>query len=322
MLIRLYERNLNIFNFLEETSLVKGGLSISIRYLFLLLLSFEELRKVSFEEAQRVGDLLSSFIQNRYPGEERFEDDKQFIFYVLKVGDFLFFDSIPVYSMLGKKCRTRPVMECYTFNNERVNETLFWETYYRHNNFFLKHNPTLFDELRIYTTKRGLETIADTENKQYETLSLMRSIYSRDGNINDVGHRAMSLNDIIRFMIFLKMSLVQINSICSDITEKFSLDRKLAYAVFRETEDEFSTRPMYSNTKKSQECCIDKNQVWMGVFRFISPKEGLELVLSNKIIYKSNKDSFVKNVLKNYNYSTEVRHRIWKSLIGPVLFFK
>ena len=44
MVVRLYERDIDVYNFLKKCSDIKGGFSVGIRYLYLMLLSCEDMK--------------------------------------------------------------------------------------------------------------------------------------------------------------------------------------------------------------------------------------------------------------------------------------
>jgi hypothetical protein len=60
--------------------------------------------------------------------------------------------------------------------------------------------------------------------------------------MNVWGIRACSLNDIIRYMIFLNFDIELIQKNCYEVSQTYKMNKKMAYRVFRETEDEFSIR--------------------------------------------------------------------------------
>jgi aromatic ring-opening dioxygenase LigB subunit len=43
-------------------------------------------------------------------------------------------------------------------------------------------------------------------------------------------------------MIFLNFDILLIQKICFEVSQTYKMDKRLAYRVFRETEDEFSIR--------------------------------------------------------------------------------
>lgn len=118
----------------------------------------------------------------------------------------------------------------------------FWETYYRHNNYFYVNNETIFKSFRNDGAEKGMELILKTTRKSNLNKDLAKKVLTKKDMLSEWGIRACSLNDIIRFMIFLNFDISLIQKICYEVSQKYNMDKKLAYRVFRETEDEFSIR--------------------------------------------------------------------------------
>lgn len=66
------------------------------------------------------------------------------------------------------------------------------------------------------------------------------------------GIRSSSLNDVIRYLVYMRVRFELVNSICAEITSAYSLDKKIAYQVFKETEDEFTIRGYLDSTPNEE----------------------------------------------------------------------
>lgn len=77
---------------------------------------------------------------------------------------------------------------------------------------------------------------------QEDDSALSHLVNNEDSVLSRWGVRSSSLNDIIRYMIYLRFKLEIINKVCGEITELYGLDKQIAYKVFKETEDEFTIR--------------------------------------------------------------------------------
>lgn len=152
----------------------------------------------------------------------------------------------------------------------------------------------------------------------------------------DWSMRAISLNDIIRFMIFLNFDLPLVQKICREISEKYSMNKKLAYHVFRETEDEFSIRNYVridtnqsmdkeshwynisilgsqDLSKKTLEAQSRLSEVFGLVVKYLDPKDALELSMVSRTVHEKIKPVVIENVLHNYEVTQESRVLLWLS---------
>lgn len=248
--------------------------------------------------------------------------DKNYIYYILKIGDLMYYKSSERISMMGKRQSKFPIMEKFDFKNESkdyIQKSEFWSTYYRHNNYFYKHNKELLQTVRKDKAKKGFEKIITNEKSSTNDKDLLKKLFSASGLLSVWGVRSVSLNDIIRYMIFLKFDLDVINRICDEITNNYNtnMDKKLAYKVFRETEDEFSFRNYVEvEAKKSVE---HKREGGVGdiifcfgkVLGYLEPKDQLEMLLCNKECYSGLKQSYLDHTLTHYRLEQDTRVKIW-----------
>ena len=137
-------------------------------------------------------------------------------------------------------------------------------------------------------------------------------------------------------MIFLNFDLPLVQKICREISEKYSMNKKLAYHVFRETEDEFSIRN-YVRIDTNQS--MDKESRWFNIsilgkqdlskktleaqsrisevfgllVEYLLPREAFELSLVCRTVHEKVKPIVIEDVLRNYEISQESRVQLWLS---------
>lgn len=233
--------------------------------------------------------------------------------------------------MMGKKQSKFPLMEKFKLENktkEIIQKTEFWITYYRHNNYFYDNNKELLRTVRKDNTKKGLENLIMRKSKSNDT-ELLKKLFSASGLLSHWGVRSVSLNDVIRYMIFLNFDLDVINRICNEITNAHEkkMDKKLAYKVFRETEDEFSLRnyieieetgnKIYEKTGGVADVvyCFEK------VYDYLNLKEKFEVALTCKSAYSELRGKYFDFILKNCEFDQETRVKIWWNYIPEVSNF-
>lgn len=159
--------------------------------------------------------------------------------------------------------------------------------------------------------------------------------------MNVWGIRACSLNDIIRYMIFLNFDIELIQKNCYEVSQTYKMNKKMAYRVFRETEDEFSIRnyvridtnesvdkqahwfnismyPKLENLKNSIEAQSRLSEVFKQLVGYLTPKEGFELCLTSKYNMEKVKRPVLENVLRNYELRQQDRVLIWLSYLPSV----
>lgn len=86
------------------------------------------------------------------------------------------------------------------------------------------------------------EKLLSIDKKNVNNLILTSQIFEKSGDLSKWGIRAASMNDIIRYLSFMRFDLKNICLICDIIRERYNMRRKLAREVFRETEGEFCLR--------------------------------------------------------------------------------
>lgn len=234
-------------------------------------------------------------------------------------------------TMMGNTITEFSLLEKFNFDKESlimIQAPEFWGTFYRHNNYFYDKNKSLIKRIRPEWATKGIERkismiqggggLDDEDIKFFSTV-----LDQEEGILSRWGVRASSLNDIIRYMIYFRFKLDVINKVGKEITEKYEMDKELAYKVFKETEDEFTIRDyvkMSTKEGKVGEVIGKREEVFKRVIPYLEPKEALEMILMSKEIYEGNKEALYSHVLRNFDLENETRIPIWKCLIPKVIY--
>lgn len=319
LLTSLFDREINAYEFMCRSERITGALSLSIRFLYVILLGSSELRELNLEDCTSLAQILAINLKMPSPLPN---GDKQLVYYTLKISDLIFFTASQVRtSMMGRRVTKRPLMELVPLNpyeREHICDYNFWEVYYRHNNYFYDNNRTLFRHLRARGAETGLEGLFGGE-KFLEEEFLEQVFQADQSRVTSWGVRACSLNDIIRFMIYLQVSLERINSVCEQISKNYKMDRQLAYQVFKETEDEFSVRGYIPRLKKRKVYKPREKKLLRAselCLSYLTVSEGLELLVVSKNYYKELKIPYVKQILLLYDMENNIRRNAWYSLLS------
>lgn len=176
IIIELYERRVSVLEFLKEVQNIDSTLKLAIRVLFIVLSSFEDLKKVKVSDAKEICAMLQSEVLERLPGEIESDEDPLFIFYTLKVADLLYTSCRPMLSMLDVVYDRSPLLERMKLPEDQVNSTAFWWTYFQENISFFSKNSTLMSKMRKDATRRGIESIQLRRMSKLEvdTVALMK----------------------------------------------------------------------------------------------------------------------------------------------------
>lgn len=191
----------------------------------------------------------------------------------------------------------------------------FWETYYRHNNYFLERNSSLMNKVK--------------SNKQFEQASGMNDhnvgfenfieFYDHATNsLSAIGVRVCSLIDIIKIMKSLSLSLLTINQTVKSLAEKFKIEQEIIERVFKASEDNISLLVH----KTEERTLIETKDVFKKLFEFLPCKDCLELVLVNKEHYEALKESWISGKLRicdELMHNQPLRISMWYSLVFPVI---
>ena len=143
------------------------------------------------------------------------------------------------------------------------------------------------------------------------------------------GSIKVTLNEVIRFMIALKFKLSFINRVCKELTLLHNIDEGLAYAVFRDTEDEFTTRYYGHRYRKIKKNPNFPNQnfkhffVLQKVIDFLELEDMTEMVFLNKDIHIRIKRDVAKSILRREEHlSSSRRVHLWWMLLDWKSFSK
>jgi hypothetical protein len=155
-----------------------------------------------------------------------------------------------------------------------------------------------------------------------EEESFYGAVFQKNGILSRWGIRASSLNDVIRYMIYMRFKLEVINKVCDEITTLYKMDKQIAYKVFKETEDEFTIRGYIQEKKKVAKARVESGErlgfVFSKLFEFLGPVDGAELTLLDKRLRKELREKFTLHVLRTYKLTQEVRVQAWLSLLDEV----
>jgi hypothetical protein len=113
----LYDRDIDVHSYLDSINQIQGAMSPGIRYLYIMLLTFEDLKFT--KEPSKIGRVLMKSITDNLRTIQESTGDKQFIYYILKVGDLMYYKGNKRVSMMGITHSKFPVMEKYRFRKRK-----------------------------------------------------------------------------------------------------------------------------------------------------------------------------------------------------------
>jgi hypothetical protein len=124
----LFNRELEVYAFLDGVAKISGAMSPGIRFLYIMLLSFEDLKLT--KDPSKIGSILMKSITDNLNTIKDRTGDKQFIYYILKIGDLMQYKGGKRVSMMGILHSKFPVMEKYRFKKSdadlTVNDVTSW----------------------------------------------------------------------------------------------------------------------------------------------------------------------------------------------------
>ena len=274
--------------------------------------------------------------------------DKQLNYYILKVGDQMYHLG-PLRSSIDKtSSRKYTLIEKFKILNKNnksyAKKADFWANYYRQNNYFYDNNKTLFSRVRSKDSKKGIELLLAQSQEMMEEMTeesklaisgLLVDVVKGSGKkvaLSKEGIRASSLNDIIRYMAYMKLELKDINKVCDQISTRYSMNKKLVYSVFQETQEVFywmgyaKKESLEEDKRREPESrCLTTLTVGEALCKFkveiggwLGVGDLYELMLVNKICYASYSALFVKQELLREDISDERRVALWWTLMPEV----
>lgn len=326
IVISVYLRELELEEAVKMALPVQGAVSLLLRYLYLMLLGFSKMRLVSSTQAVELADCFRQILI-QIKGNDY---DKQKAYYILKISELVCFKDKPTRGLTGlirKKFTLLTQFKRFKEERQAFEKSSFWENYYKQNNYFYENNPTLFEELRKKGTETGIEKMVARSEQGVANSDLLESITDQKGVLSHWGIRASSLGDVIRYMAYMDISLDNVNIVCLTLAEKFNMDKRMAYQVILELEDEFSFNDSYqkniSGKKKvenvNQNLCILDYKSSGGFWKSITPYLGIldvkELQMVSKNMYSTLKDPLIRRVLSSCEINIQQRIEIWGLLI-------
>ena len=281
---------------------------------------------------------MTYFVEFVYIEEPTEIIDPQLFYYLFKISDML---KYPIaeekVTMMGTVVKSLSLIEKFNLKqhknlSKKIKTTKFWDLYYRHNNYFHEKNKLLESVFSRPANKTGFqdrlnklqlvgnELVDDEEDE--EEREFIKTVVKKNGILSRWGMRASSLNDIIRFMVYMRFSLELINTVCSLITEMYDMDKKVAYHVFKETEDEFTIRDYVQIEAEKQVGLVGRLQrLVFGVrkaMEFLEVKDAVNLMLVSKQVRELLREDFCAMALRTKGVTKELRPLIWYSIIPDV----
>ena len=103
-------------------------------------------------------------------------------------------------------------------------------------------------------------------------------------------------------MAYLRLDLKLVFEICQKLQNTFSLDKTIAYRVFKETEDDFSVAGYLDDPKprKESECIGEKiglKKVLISLVPYMEVQESVQFLLLSKEVAKKLKVPVLNRVL-------------------------
>lgn len=332
LVLSLFERDITISKFFselgsihseegEEKAKVGIPVSVGIRYLFIMMINFTEIREIQ-ENGKMLASIISDLLESKkfylkifsleimYKLRKKKESqiDKQIVFYILKITDMLY---------IRKKRDIIFLMRMLKFTKKDFNylqDALFWSDYYRNSNYFFEKNTSILQNIRK-TYKTG--TMEDT-------VKIIMDKYKKK-DLPKILIRASSLNDMIRFMVMLGIDVTILNGICFDLTKKYNIENILVKNIVLEVEEKFWFTNFSFEKISIKSLKIDKTSLeflWPRVCGFLEENDMRELMFTSKGMSEKIKKIFCKKILiEKENINPELRQKLWLSIIPEVSFF-
>lgn len=277
----------------------------------------------------KIGPLATQRATTFNSAEHGITVDAQLSYYIMRVADLLKVQTHERISMMGKVVNQASILELMIYPQSvllQIEDPLFWSAFYRHSNYFLDKNESLLKELALPLDDSIVGRLADMQNLDEAEVKLKAMLFDGKELLSRWGIRATSLSDLIRSMIKIKLELPKINSICQNIAQVFEIDKKIAYKVFKDVEDEFSLQG-YTDVDKGN---LDRilsvpkhiNSRSFGLVssaKWLEPCDLLEVLLLSKQIYQDFKITASDVVLNTIeNLDDDHRKQIWMLRLDPV----
>lgn len=329
LLLRLFTRDITSKDFLSEGLMIdKRIMPLLVRYLYIFLLAFEDLTRVTSKQANSIARILVDTLVDYFGVIEGDYQDLHFMFYVLKIGELIKFKADGKVSMMGKLVNELPLLEAMNLPRDSlimIEKTELWANFYRQNICFLISNYSLLEFLKTVKGKSCriniLDELESDEHSDFEEGNSIISVLDPEEQVSSWGESAESLGCVIRYMIYLHFKLSVINTICREITQINNIDEHLAYRVFKQTEDEFTTRyypKSIPDPYPSFESELEKRaNILLNLFDYLAPQDIIKLLYLSKITSKIIKPNLSRHILSAYQIQDRsTRLYLWSSLMG------
>lgn len=216
-----------------------------------------------------------------------------------------------VYSRDGND--TRLLMKLLKFTKKDfvyLQSTTFWSDYYRNSNYFLEKNTKILQNIRKTFKYETMEDIVMEIRQKIDKKNFHKTVI-----------RASSFNDVIRFMVMIGIDVSILNSICFDLTKKYSIEKWMAKSIILEIEEKFwfsnfnfdRFRMIYRKESNSMEFA------WPKICQYLSIGDIRELSYVSKGLYsKINKIFYQRVLLEKDDIEPGLRQRLWLGIIPDV----
>jgi Rab-GTPase-TBC domain len=241
--------------------------------------------------------------------------DKQFTYYTLKMLENVFYPHKRRVTIMNNETYQRSILEdvCETEYYVKLHfESLdFWETYYRHNNYFLEKNSSLLHKIKH--NKNFVQ--ANTLNQNSIGFEQFIEFYDVQNNsLSHIGVRVCSLLDIIKIQAALGLTVSIINRSVKFLSDRFKVSKEVIERVFRAGEEAISLRWF----KPAQKQRMSKVEVFQRVLEFLDPVEGLRFISTSKTNYEQLRQKWIKHILLTTDSLATrkpLRLQIWTALV-------
>lgn len=245
--------------------------------------------------------------------------DKQYTYYTIKLLELLVYPFKRRRSIMNKTISHRSLLEdlpsAADFSQLKADSFEFWETFYRHNNYFLERNSSLLNKVK---SNKNFEQASGMNDHSFGLENFIEFYDHFNNSLSNIGVRVCSLIDIIKITKSLGLSLLQVNQVVKGLADKFKVEQEIVERVFKASEDNIS----YLVHTTGERSLWQRTDVFKRLFDFLPCKDCLELVLVNKEHYAALKESWIGSKLRvsdGLMKDHPLRMQMWYSLMFPVL---
>jgi len=241
--------------------------------------------------------------------------DKQFTYYTLKMLENIYYPFKRRATIMNNEIRQRAILEdvCETDYYIKLHfESIdFWETYYRHNNYFLEKNSSLLHKIK--NNKNFVQ--ANTLNNNSIGFEQFIEFYDTNQNsLSHIGVRVCSLLDIIKIQASLGLTISIINRSVKFLSDRFKVSKEIIERVFRAAEEAISLRWFKPPPKQ----LLSHTEVFQRVLEYLEPVDGLSFIMASKWHHGQLRHKWLTNILLTkdcLSTQPQLRMQIWASLV-------